>query len=440
MIISFYDVLGVADDASTAEIKAAYRRAARALHPDMKGTERQFRLVRTAYEALIDPAQRAAHDAALAGHHDDTAAEPDPAPEWGDEDRWTDDAPAGQGATPGPRSPASPSSFVTSAQPTWVKDLRDVPVQAVPSFSAHRRPALIATAVLAALCGALATVWFLDRAWLGGAASLLPLAWAIPRRVPARRLANALRAMSVVAMAFGAFVIVEWISFQRSDPAPGSGLLLAAAGGLFLVVVVLAYVLVRRRDRVVALNKEIGPSYVRNVNLFGRPDRSVSVRHPSPRPHVAAVRRDTAEMLEAVLKIPGSKLVHGLPMPGTADTIDHALVAGKQVALVWVREWPTGTYRADSYGNLVVAGAVRAAPEVADALAGWRGWLPSAQVAGYVLIRPVVPGAVHCDLTTQDVTYLPWNEGVERLGHWLLPGAGVVDRRLLARILNRDAR
>ncbi len=58
----YYDVLGVSQDASEAEIKKAYRRRAMEFHPDRnngsKGAEEKFKEATEAYEVLCDPAQR----------------------------------------------------------------------------------------------------------------------------------------------------------------------------------------------------------------------------------------------------------------------------------------------------------------------------------------------------------------------------------------------
>jgi curved DNA-binding protein CbpA len=57
-----YQALGVGTDASTADISRAYRRLARALHPDSHlgdaAAADQFRAVSAAYELLSDPARR----------------------------------------------------------------------------------------------------------------------------------------------------------------------------------------------------------------------------------------------------------------------------------------------------------------------------------------------------------------------------------------------
>ncbi|XP_024984055.1 chaperone protein dnaJ 11, chloroplastic-like [Cynara cardunculus var. scolymus] len=62
---SLYDVLGIRIGADTSEVKAAYRRLARVLHPDVGSGDSsadEFMKVHSAYITLVDPEKRADYD------------------------------------------------------------------------------------------------------------------------------------------------------------------------------------------------------------------------------------------------------------------------------------------------------------------------------------------------------------------------------------------
>jgi curved DNA-binding protein len=80
----YYKVMGVARDATDAQIKQAYRKLARKYHPDVskeKDAESRFKEVGEAYEVLKSPEKRAAYDQLGQGHS--AGEEFRPPPDWG---------------------------------------------------------------------------------------------------------------------------------------------------------------------------------------------------------------------------------------------------------------------------------------------------------------------------------------------------------------------
>ena len=76
--MDFYVILGVPPEASTAEIKRAYRRLARRYHPGVnpgdRAAEEMFQRIVEAYETLVDPGRRRQYD--TAGEHGGPRTEP----------------------------------------------------------------------------------------------------------------------------------------------------------------------------------------------------------------------------------------------------------------------------------------------------------------------------------------------------------------------------
>jgi curved DNA-binding protein len=80
----YYKIMGVARDATDAQIKQAYRRLARKYHPDVskeKDAEAHFKEVGEAYEVLRSPEKRAAYDRLGSGPR--PGEDFRPPPDWG---------------------------------------------------------------------------------------------------------------------------------------------------------------------------------------------------------------------------------------------------------------------------------------------------------------------------------------------------------------------
>ena len=82
-MVNYYQILKVSPKATNAEIKSAYRRLARKIHPDVNTTHApenasgEFAKIAKAYEFLGDPKKRAAYDRQLLNAQYKTSAEGD---------------------------------------------------------------------------------------------------------------------------------------------------------------------------------------------------------------------------------------------------------------------------------------------------------------------------------------------------------------------------
>jgi DnaJ domain len=102
-----YEVLGVARSATTDQVRAAYRAAARDHHPDAGGDANRMRAVNAAWRVLGDPARRAAYDRQLGRSS------------------------AGRSAMANrPADPAWPAGAADTGEPEWVPDLGDLDLTA----------------------------------------------------------------------------------------------------------------------------------------------------------------------------------------------------------------------------------------------------------------------------------------------------------------------
>jgi hypothetical protein len=135
---SHYEVLGVSASATQAEVRAAYRAAARNHHPDAGGDAGRMRALNVAWAVLGDPVRRAAYDRALArGGPDAPFVAPDAAPPT--HTTWSTD---------GDHWPIDPDARLTAEEWADLADGRPIaPTKALEGWWAILPPATLLLAV-----------------------------------------------------------------------------------------------------------------------------------------------------------------------------------------------------------------------------------------------------------------------------------------------------
>ena len=63
-----YDILGVPETATDAQIKIAFRAKSKTCHPDQGGNAKEFEELKKSYDILRDPGLREDHDLAILKH------------------------------------------------------------------------------------------------------------------------------------------------------------------------------------------------------------------------------------------------------------------------------------------------------------------------------------------------------------------------------------
>ncbi|MEV4007321.1 J domain-containing protein [Actinomadura sp. NPDC049753] len=345
----YYELLGVERTATPEEITRAYRRAMRAVHPDASGTSGLFRLVKTAYDTLKDPASRAAYDA-----RDRTAPpepprsrpEPDPAPDPGPR--------PGPGPGSGGRQEGAGSggpSGTPPPGPSFTKPQAPSPGSALrvrPRFGSHwYRVAAVAAWTVVSLVAVFAL-------WPAGLplGFLLLLAFPVVA-MPLIALEPTLRSLSwlwaVCVLTFAGGAVLAAAETKGGARWTLCGVLLGlAVGGAGLAAT--PHLVRKGRE----LDRLIAPESL-DYQIFNVPGAGLD--HDLARQVVA---RESAAGLERLARLDGVRIVHALTAPQPSGQamhyVEHVVLRGDRLAVVMARRWPAGAYAWTGKGALTTIG------------------------------------------------------------------------------------
>ncbi|MEU8225099.1 DnaJ domain-containing protein [Kribbella sp. NPDC048915] len=466
-----YEVLNVERTASTAEIKTAYRKLVRQVHPDQGGNAALFHVVQEAWTTLSDPAKRAAYDRQLAraeappGEPRTTTPPHRPEPEPADPFTWSTDQPwaTQQPFTQQPftRQPYTEQPYYEEPrrQPRYEPQYEQpyqhqpyepgyeptpdplpavdaAPIHATPPFGRLRLFALIALAGWTALLVGLYVSDGFDSAWDGflgiGIAGMLLVAmpphWS--RRVPGRGVLKAL----------GLMTAALYLGVALASP-PDLTTRQRTLSLLLVIGLVVVRILTGRWSKAHVLDQAIDRQATYEFNLWGRPGEPLvndALAVPLT-PYDVLLQRRTASLLDPVLNaLPAAKLVHSAQLQGIA--VDHMLINGRRVALIVSLVGPPGTYSLDAYGSLVLEGQPIDSPSsaLASTVEAWHRRLRSAEVRGFLLIHPTTAGRITAgSASNTPVTCISAQSAARDLLTWLESEGSLVDRRVLYDVLRR---
>ncbi|NDU71679.1 DnaJ domain-containing protein [Actinomadura sp. DSM 109109] len=439
----YYELLGVERTAEPEEITRAYRRAMRAVHPDASGTSGLFRLVKTAYDTLKDPASRAAYDARNRTAPPDPPRprpEPEPKPEPPPRPRsgTAREAP-GTGRPSGASRPGASRpgpSFTKPQAPAAVS-----PPRVRPRFGSHWIRVAAAAGWTVAFLVAVYVLWPAGLP-IGFLLLLaLPLvAMPLVAMEPTLRSLHWLWAVCVLTFAGGAALAATQVGGGDRWTLGGAlaGLAVGAAGLAATPHLVRKG---RELDRLIAPDSlEYQIFNVAGAGLDGNLARQV-------------VARESAAGLEELVRLDGVRIVHALtapqppgrtpqqPGPGP-HYVEHVVMRGDRLAVVMARRWPAGTYAWTGKGVLTTVGRPFPGGDtgIGAAVKEIRKVVPrGVRVRGFVAVIPEdpvrspsvkFPEPEFGDLHAGDLVQVR-----ERIADWLGESDPVVDRRVLAALL-----
>ena len=400
----FYDILGVARDADTEEIKRAYRAAAKKFHPDAEGNSYFFRLIQQAYETLADPARRADYDR--------TGREQAP-------------------RAPQPPPPAQPGQWMAAPSvptipydeiPWWSRVNPDARIR----WRARVRPATIGFGLISLLWLALVV----DGLAAGGVASSGTYGYAVFGVVILPTLGCVLsaalgrrphRVVVIWSLAAGIFLVglAYYAKTQHFATAKPGTLLLYALGAWIVPLAAAWYVRAARGQQKIDWNANL---WQLRGGWQGSNARSADFEQAASL---------TADLLSRYFtQIPAVRVFRD-PV-GFGPNVDHVVLCGRRMVLITSVLWPAGDYSVGRGADVLLDGrpVLSGSLGVTKATRSARRHFPSARLRAVVLVWPDqsgqplrtswVPAATY-GVTSADVL-------VKDVGGWLAEHPATVHR------------
>lgn len=357
---TFYEVLGVDQDATDNEIRRAYRMQARATHPDQNpgAPSSLFVLIQQAYDVLSNPGARAEYDESIGAgassgrsrgreSSEDTSASQ--RPEW----------PAHNANAMAVGRPEL-DDLIAAANATWRARQPGPPPE--PS---RRRPVFAIAAiafglvVMSALVLAPETREVLSWAWWVQVLVLVPCIWIAARGFwPAMLVPLGLHLLVMGVL----LPVVSGADWRGVDG-------IVFLGELVALVACLAGSVVLARRRRARSARTAWPTRARapeRGKVYGKPgagldDAVGKFGHENVSKGVLGEAL-TGDALWSLIEIPGVDVVHGLVFPseGSSADVDHAVVCGSRVALLDSKLWAPGHHSWTWDGSIRHAHGTRA--------------------------------------------------------------------------------
>jgi len=443
---TLYDILGVDETASQSEIRSAYLKIIREVHPDQASPALAHlaQQINDAYSTLKDEASREEYNRSLRGPTQETPTEPafmEPDFGWGATSTWEQPSPTNTTGTQAPRNqsafadegaPTRAPGRSVSVDPAWLQPGGPLhPETIVPTLHSSNRCwklfsiSWIFAAILVIVLISQQFPWW---------TMVVPIVASVVLFAYAKASSNKTQAILAgarwVALA-GLALVGAWLVVGAVHGAKG-------AGPMPMVLLILS-----------SVPQFLAASWLHEITQADRDSpHAVSIMRGKQRiagsltPSLAGARMKLGfDLLAGMASIPGVRLFIGMQFPSTSKaTVDFVLVSGKKIALIDTELWKSGTFGWEPDGTLRRTAGTDSHGVVTDmpqAVAAFRSNFPEFEIAAWLLIHPSVETAKVGFGNTQGpgVAIGDAPAVVKSVYQWITTNhTGIVDRRDLARL------